>query len=215
MELVRLNRLTFMDLLSPLDSLLSATDNGLRSEIVLPSSAPRTLIDFNRAYAELGPAVRRIGIYRGKLSPSDADDFLHEVFQRVWEKRSDFRGESTAKAWIIGIAYNVARNAAKRYKPHTDPSLDCDALPFPARLSPEERAMQGEAEAQLTLATARLTEHEQRLFITYLSAEFSVSETARLCAVDYDKASRDLIAIRAKVAKLLTQLQRENGWRKR
>lgn len=215
MELVRLNRMTFVDLLSPLASILSATDNWPTPQMAASAVAPRPVIDFNRAYAELGPAVRRIGIYRGKLSPDDADDFLHEVFQRVWEKQSDFRGDSTAKAWIIGIAYNVARNAAKRYKPHTDPHLDCDALPFPTRLTPEERALQGEAEAQLTLATARLTEHEQRLFITYLSAEFSVSETARLCAVEYDKASRHLIAIRAKVAKLLAQLQRENGWRKR
>lgn len=214
MELVTLHRLTYMDLLTPIASLINKSDSWSAHRTVQAQSV-RPAINFNQAYAELGPAVRRIGIYRGKLSPTDADDFLHEVFQRVWEKQSDFRGDSTAKAWIIGIAYNVARNAAKRHKPLTDPNLDCDALPFPNRTSPEERAMQGEAEAQLTLATARLTEYEQRLFVTYLSADLSVSETSRLCGLDYDKASRDLIAIRAKVAKVLAQLQRENGWKKR
>lgn len=215
MDLVRLDRLTLLQLLEPLASMTNHSDSWFSPSLSAPRLTGNKIIDFKQAYVTYGSAVRRIGIYRGKISPGDADDFVHEVFQRVWEKRLDFRGESTAKAWIIGIAYNVARNAAKRYKPKMDAHLDCDALPFPTRLTPEERAVHGEAEAQLTLAVARLKESEQRLFVTYLSADFSVSETARLCGVDYDKVSRDLIAIRAKIARTLAQLQRENGWRKR
>jgi RNA polymerase sigma factor (sigma-70 family) len=215
MELVRLDRLTFMDLLCPLDSLLSGADNWLDPAVVATPVMKRTTIDFNRAYVELGPAVRRIGIYRGKMAPSDMDDFVHEVFERVWQKRDHFRGDSTAKAWIIGIAYNVARNKAKLFKPRVDAGLDCDTLPSHARLSPEERAMRGEAEAQLTLAVARLTEYEQWLFVTGMGVDFQKSDTARLCEIEYNKTSRDLDAACAKVAKILAQLQRENGWRKR
>lgn len=212
MELVRLDRLTLLTLQSPLQALLDGGDNLLAASQLAVISAPA--LDFNQAYHEFGGAVRRIGIYRGKLPPSDADDFVHEVFQRVWEKRSSFRGESTPRAWIIGIAYNVARNVAKRRRHPTDPDLDCDSLPQLTRSSPEERALQGEAEAQLTLAIAKLDEYEQRLFVAYLSTE-TVVDTARLCDVDYDKASRDLIAIRPRLAKILAQLQRDHGWRKR
>lgn len=215
MELVRLDRLTLSDLVGSVDSFFNQSDTWAAAGMATHQLAPRVAIDFNRAYAELGPSVRRIGIYRGRLSPNDADDFLHEVFQRVWEKRFDFRGESTTRAWIIGIAYNVARNSAKRYKPPTDPNQDCDALPSRTRITPEERAMHGEAEAQLTLTIARLSEYEQRLFVGFLSTDQSVTDTAALCGVNYDKASRDLIATRAKVAKIFTQLQRDNGWRAR
>lgn len=215
MELVRIDRLTFIDLLGPLDSLLSAADNWLEPALGAMPVVKRATIDFNRAYVELGPAVRRIGIYRGKMAPSDVDDFVHEVFETVWTKRERFRGESTAKAWIIGIAYNVARNKAKLFKPRIDSGLDCDTLPSRARLSPEERAMRGEAEAQLTLAVARLTEYEQWLYVTGMGVDFHKSDTARLCDVEYNKTSRDLDAVCAKVAKILAQLQRENGWRRR
>lgn len=212
MELVRLDRLTLLALQSPLQALLDSGDSWLAASQLAAVGAP--VLDFNQAYNEFGAAVRRIGIYRGKLSPNDADDFVHEVFQRVWEKRSSFRGESTLRAWIIGIAYNVARNVAKRRRHPTDPDLDCDTLPQSARTSPEERALQGEAEAQLTLAIAKLDDYEQRLFVAYFSTE-TVVDAARLCGIDYDKASRDLLAIRPRLAKILAQLQRDHGWRKR
>jgi RNA polymerase sigma factor (sigma-70 family) len=214
MELVRIDRLTFMDLIHPLRNLANQTDSSFGPLLLLAPLPPVTL-NFNQLYADLGSAVRRIGIYRGKIAPAETDDFLHEVFERVWLKREAFRGDSTVQKWIIGIAYNVARNKAKLFKPRTVPDLDCDALPAQTRLSPEERAMQGEAEAQLALALARVTPYEQRLFITQIAADFSVSEVARMCGIEQDKASRDLPATRIKVAKILAQLQRENGWRKR
>lgn len=211
MELVRLDRLTLFALQSPLQALLDQSDSWLAAG-QLSLAAPA--LDFNHAYQEFGAAVRRIGIYRGKLSPADADDFVHEVFQRVWEKRSSFRGDSTARAWIVGIAYNVARNVAKRRRHPINPDLDCDSLPQTTRTSPEERALQGEAEAQLTLAIARLGEYEQRLFVAHFSTG-TVNDAARLCGVHPDKASRDLVAIRPRLDKILAQLQREHGWRKR
>jgi len=42
-------------------------------------------------------------------SDADADDLAQETFVRVWRSVGKFRGESTFKTWIYGIALNVIR----------------------------------------------------------------------------------------------------------
>ena len=42
------------------------------------------------------------------------DDLAQEVFTRVWEHRQPFRGESTVKTYLCGIAKNVLREQQDR-----------------------------------------------------------------------------------------------------
>lgn len=42
-------------------------------------------------------------------SDTDVDDMAQEVFVRVWRSLAKFRGESTFRTWIYGIALNVIR----------------------------------------------------------------------------------------------------------
>lgn len=42
-------------------------------------------------------------------SDADVDDMAQEVFVRVWRALPKFRGESTFRTWIYGIALNVIR----------------------------------------------------------------------------------------------------------
>ena len=47
---------------------------------------------------------------------SDIDDFLQEVFIRVYENIESFQGKSQFSTWITRIAYNAAINLKKRTK---------------------------------------------------------------------------------------------------
>jgi RNA polymerase sigma-70 factor, ECF subfamily len=213
MELVRLTHLTYPDLQS-FQSLVERCDSWASATWGSVALGGETVIDFRKVYTEFGPGIRRIGIYKAQLSPGDADDFVQEVLERLWKSRHRFRGESSTKTWVYGFAYNVARNQLKLRKPKIEPNTDCDTLHADNTLSPEERAMQGEAEAQFSLAVSELEEDEKRLFIMYLSSG-NAAETAQMCELEYSQADYMLRNVRIKLTKILARLQRDNGWSKR
>jgi RNA polymerase sigma-70 factor, ECF subfamily len=47
-------------------------------------------------------------------SHQDAEDLTQETFLRAWHKRESFRGESSFRAWLYGIATNVCLSALDR-----------------------------------------------------------------------------------------------------
>lgn len=47
---------------------------------------------------------------------ADTDDFLQEVFLKVYQSLHCFRGEAAFSTWIMRIAYNTAVNAVTRRK---------------------------------------------------------------------------------------------------
>jgi RNA polymerase sigma factor (sigma-70 family) len=50
-------------------------------------------------------------------TPDELEDLVHEVFLRAWHRRQVFRGDSSAKTFLFGIAVNVLREeyrAARR-----------------------------------------------------------------------------------------------------
>lgn len=53
--------------------------------------------------------VRSLG-----LDGADAEDALQETFIAAWRCATSFRGESTARLWLLGIARNVVRHARRR-----------------------------------------------------------------------------------------------------
>ncbi len=45
---------------------------------------------------------------------SSLDDLTQEVFTRLWQQRGQFKGKSTVKTYLFGIANNVIREEAAR-----------------------------------------------------------------------------------------------------
>ncbi|MBR7080091.1 MAG: sigma-70 family RNA polymerase sigma factor [Treponema sp.] len=64
--------------------------------------------------------VRAVGIQFFK-NQSDTEDFMQEVFIKVYKNLSTFRGESSFATWITRIAYTTAINAKNAKK-------DCESL---------------------------------------------------------------------------------------
>lgn len=56
----------------------------------------------------------------------DRDDFVQEVFMKVYMKLPSFRGESSFATWVTAVAYNLAVNSLTRrseYVPLADEEL--------------------------------------------------------------------------------------------
>ena len=68
---------------------------------------------FARIYTRLEPIVRSF-VARYRLNNLDKDEVAQEVFFRLWYCRARFRGESSPKSFILGIAKNVLREQRTR-----------------------------------------------------------------------------------------------------
>lgn len=71
--------------------------------------------------------VRIFGISFFK-NASDTDDFIQEVFIKVYTHLSSFRGESLFSTWLMRIAYNTAINSIKRRKEYVSLSDDFELI---------------------------------------------------------------------------------------
>ncbi|MBR4005370.1 MAG: sigma-70 family RNA polymerase sigma factor [Treponema sp.] len=75
--------------------------------------------------------VRAVGIQFFR-NQTDTEDFMQEVFIKVYKNLSSFRGESSFATWITRIAYTTAINAKNAKK-------DCESLAEDVSLSPASR----------------------------------------------------------------------------
>jgi RNA polymerase sigma-70 factor (ECF subfamily) len=55
---------------------------------------------------------------------SDTEDFVQEVFLKLYTKLSTFRGESRFSTWCTRLAYNVAINSVNRRKEYESISTE-------------------------------------------------------------------------------------------
>ncbi len=47
-------------------------------------------------------------------NPHDADELVQETFMAAWQRLPGFRGDSQFSTWLLGIAFNLARNHRNR-----------------------------------------------------------------------------------------------------
>ena len=70
---------------------------------------------------------------------TDAEDFVQDVFIKVYSHLESFKGSSLFSTWLIRIAYNTALNAVNRRKEYL-PITDENGIVSAGR-SPEENEM--------------------------------------------------------------------------
>jgi RNA polymerase sigma-70 factor (ECF subfamily) len=70
---------------------------------------------FEQVYRKYFDAVRSFlsGRERRRVH-ADIDDMAQEVFVRLWKGRHRFRGEASARTYMLGIAQNVLREEMRR-----------------------------------------------------------------------------------------------------
>jgi RNA polymerase sigma-70 factor (ECF subfamily) len=70
---------------------------------------------FAALYAALGPVVRDFAAsVNGWLTVHDREDVVQEVFSRTWEDLSAYRGQASAKTYLLAVAHNVILEHLRR-----------------------------------------------------------------------------------------------------
>jgi RNA polymerase sigma-70 factor (ECF subfamily) len=153
------------------------------------------------AFASLVESYRRelqVHCYRMLGSFEDSEDVVQETFLRAWRKRETFRGRSSFRAWLYGIATNACLDALQR-RPRV-PQEGSSAVaevpwlqPYPDDLLEGVPASDAEPEAELVdketielafIAAIQLLPPRQRaVLISRDVLGWSAAETAALLGV--------------------------------
>jgi RNA polymerase sigma-70 factor, ECF subfamily len=200
--------------------------NGIRSRWPLRDAGPRSAapsraetrsvsggedLEFGAFYDAHIDGVWRL-LERLGVASSWVDDAAQDVFVIAHRGLGEFRGDSTLRTWVAGIALRVAkdyRRSAARRGGEPAPIEEARHLEAPGR--PDDQAMANEALKQVLLLTEQL-EEAQRLVFTLVEFEgFTVPEVARLTGTNANTLSTRLRAARARFNELVELQQGE--WR--
>ena len=126
-----------------------------------------------------------------------AEDLTAEAFQTAWEKRAQFRGDSSLGTWLYSIGLNAARESWRQERPvHRDPMdrLETRRYAEPDRLS--AGLEQDERRALVWKALDRIPAACRRLLVDRYIRGRSVQEIARRERVPIGTVGSRLFAAR-------------------
>lgn len=112
-----------------------------------------TLKGNNDAFAKLMTYYKQRVLVFGKSffhNETDAEDFVQDVFLKVYTSLDSFRGDAQFSTWLMRIAYNTAINSVKRAKEYLP--LNDEFEIEDSGLNPEERQLK-----KLTVQAVRET----------------------------------------------------------
>src|SRR5262245_45095417 len=138
-----------------------------------------------------------------------SEDIAQETFWAAWRERSALADPARLRAWLCGIARNLASNARRRAARPADSAGPLDEVrELPAGLpAPEEAAVAREEEALVWQALESVPESYREPLVLYYREGRSVAEVASTLELSEEAArqrlSRGREALRDRVAELV------------
>ena len=145
-------------------------------------------------------------IYRLALSilndPDEAEDAAQETFISAVLNLDGFRGESSLKTWLYAIAVNTCRGQLRRRKARQTMRTAWQALQTLTSRppTPEESALQSEANALLWQAVDELDEKQRLPVLLRYSHNLPVAEIAKILGISEGTVHSRLHYARAKLS---------------
>jgi RNA polymerase sigma-70 factor (ECF subfamily) len=165
---------------------------------------------FAAAFAEHAPSVLRM-LRRVGVPTADMEDVCQEVFVVLHERWHDFRGDSSLRTWIYGIALRKAAGH-RRLKHVRDAVLLSEELHLPAA-QPEQHSGIERSQARTLLASllGELPDAQREVFVLYELEKLTMHEIAALQEVPLHTAYSRLYAAREQLAAAATRLRATGG----
>lgn len=121
--------------------------------------------------------VRNLGcrFFKNEL---DCDDFVQDVFIKVYNGLSSFRGEAKFSTWLMRIAYNTAINSINRKKDSVPLPEDFEILDPDA--GPEEQHLRSITAQVIRNAIKELPERFGTCLDLYFFCDMSYNEISKI-----------------------------------
>lgn len=116
----------------------------------------------------------------------EAEDVLQQAFLAAWQSAGQFRGEASARTWLLTIARHAALRARARRAREPIEEVALDDLGVRAGWGgpdPEMLALAADARERLEAALARLTPAEREVLVLRELEGLSGAETATVLGV--------------------------------
>lgn len=163
----------------------------------------RPLDELDRLYAEhfdfVWRSLRRLGVRDEEL-----DDAAQDVFIVLLRRRGEFKGESSHRTWLFGIASNVSHEYRRKRQRAANLTPMPDDHPENAA-SPLERASSAEALRLVDMFLASLDDDKRTVFILAELEQLSAPEIARALSIKLNTVYSRLRVARQAFFQLLQQ----------
>jgi RNA polymerase sigma-70 factor, ECF subfamily len=157
--------------------------------------------DFDRLYAEqfefVWRTLRRLGV-----RPEDLDDAAQDVFIVFLRRRQEFRGHSSQRTWLFGIANNITHEYRRKQQraARAAPVTDDQRARCP---SPLEQAASCEELRLIDAFLTSLDEDKRHVFILAELEQMSAPEIATTLGTNVNTVYSRLRAARQAFAAVL------------
>ena len=136
---------------------------------------------------------------------SDVPDAVQDVWMTAWRRRGSFKGKSTVKTWLTGIAIYVCRN---RLRSHwRRPTLD---VAPEETTQPQDHLVVDEVHQEVRRAVARLHDTVREVAVLYYIEEMTSSEVAAHLGIAVNTVDKRLQRAREQLRVLLKSVQSES-----
>jgi RNA polymerase sigma-70 factor (ECF subfamily) len=148
----------------------------------------------------------------------DVEDVLQDVFVIVFTNWDKFRGESSRKTWVYGIAHGVVANYHRKNKrAAAEPALVGDEPWLNMPTSPADDPMSQSVARQelewLSSVLSALRQEDRALFVLRHLDGCTVKEAARIVGMSLQLAQTRLLTAEKVVESALQRHQARDTWR--
>lgn len=142
---------------------------------------PATPVDFAALYRDTFPTVWRV-LGRLGVPRAELDDAAQNVYLVAHRRLGDFRGQSSARTWLAGIAVRVAADLRRTRQRKPEHPLD-EELPDAGR-TPLEAASQAQSLALVGRLLDALPEERREVFVLAELEELTAPEISQSLGVN-------------------------------
>lgn len=128
-----------------------------------------------------------------------AEEILQEAWLAVWQSAAGFRGDSSARAWLLGVARRQAHNRLRRASLTT---VDLDAAAHVPQSGPdvEDRVLAGMEFDEVLARVRDLPEHLREVLDLVLVESLSYGDIARVLGIPVGTVKSRMSQIKRRLA---------------
>jgi RNA polymerase sigma-70 factor (ECF subfamily) len=172
-------------------------------------SGPPDDRSFARLFAEHAAVVARV-LRRMGVPDADLEDVTQEVFVVVYQRWQEFRGDSSLRTWVYGIALRKAMSHRRRK--HVRDSLPLREEHLSSGAPGQQRALErGEQRQLLSTLLGKLDDKKREVFVLFELEQLSMADVSQVVGCDIKTAYSRLYAARSEVQAAVRRRQLRRG----
>lgn len=138
----------------------------------------------------------------------DVDDLLQTTFIEVHRSAPRFRGDSTVKTWLFGIAANLVRESFRKQKRRAGATTTLSTIPEPAQASADDAMIQEQRRRWVAQAVEALSPALKEAYVLCVLEEMPGKDAAQILGIREASLWRRLTDAREAIRKTVEELQR-------